>query len=396
MLRYTPGVGFSDGTFGRPFRIFNGGTGYTGNPGRTDCRIRKVARMRRIAFFALLAGMVSPCLAQARTLPIERGERACTSCRSLDLAINGFGVSFGNSTRFTGLRFNLVDRDVEEIKGINLTFWKPRENPNAVIRGITLGLVAPEADRIEGISAGAVAVVGGSGISGISAAGLAVVSDGGIAGMAFGGLATVAEGGAGGLVAGGLASVIDGRMTGACIGGLASVVEGSMTGLSFGGLASVTEGGFSGISFGGLASVIEGPTAGISLGGLASVTEGGLSGISAGGLASVVEGDVVGVMAAGLACVTDQRLSGFGAAGCTVRSGEISGAALAGAYVKAHELSGFSAATVNYFDEYQVGLSIGIVNIAERLNGIQLGIINIARNNSPPFKVLPLINAHFE
>jgi len=90
------------------------------------------------------------------------------------------------------------------------------------------------------------------------------------------------------------------------------------------------------------------------------------------------------------------RLEGLGAAGLSVRAGEISGATLAAALVKAHTLTGFSAGAVNYFDEYQVGLSIGIVNIAQRLNGIQLGIINIARNNSSPFRVLPIINAHFE
>jgi len=380
MLLDNPWVEFSDGTFGHRFRMFNGRRGYAENPGRTDCRTRKVARMRRIAFFALLAGIVSPCLAQARSIPIERGERACTSCRSLDLAINGFGVSFGNSTRFTGLRFNLVDRDVEEIDGTNLTFWKPGKNPDAVIRGIALGLIAPQGDRIEGISAGIAAVLGTSRIAGLSAAGLAVVSEGEINGIAIGGLATVADGGASGIISG----------------GLASVVEGGMSGISFGGLASVAEGGMSGISFGGLASVAEGGMSGISAGGLASVTEGSLSGISFGGLAAVVDGDANGIMAGGLASVIDGRLKGLGAAGWSVRSGEISGAAFAGALVKTHGLTGFSAGAVNYFDEYQVGLSLGIVNIAQKLNGIQLGLINIAKNNSSPFRVLPIINAHFE
>jgi hypothetical protein len=165
----------------------------------------------------------------------------------------------------------------------------------------------------------------------------------------------------------------------------------------------VTEGDFTGISFGGLASVTEGYSTGISIGGLASVSEEGFSGISVGGLAAVAgahndatDGEASGIMLAGLACVAEERLMGLGAAGWTVRSDEIRGAAFAGARVKAYRLHGLSAAVVNQFEEYQIGLSIGIVNIAERLNGIQLGIINIAKNNPSAFRALPIINAHFD
>ena len=174
--------------------------------------------------------------------PLSSGSRACTSSRSLDLAVNGFGVSFGNSSRFTGFRFNLVDQRVEEINGVNVTLWKPEENSYAVIRGISAGLYAPRAYVLSGISLGGFAVVAGSSLSGISVGGLAVVSEGELAGIAVGGFATVAEGSASGIMVGGLASVTEGSMSGISIGGLASVVEGSMSGISIGGLAGVAEG----------------------------------------------------------------------------------------------------------------------------------------------------------
>jgi len=82
--------------------------------------------------------------------------------------------------------------------------------------------------------------------------------------------------------------------------------------------------------------------------------------------------------------------------GITVRAGSIAGAALASVLVKAHDIRGFSAGAVTYFDECQVGLAIGIVNYAERLNGIQLGLVNIAKNQARYARVLPLLNAHFE
>lgn len=34
---------------------------------------------------------------------------------SLDLGVEGFGISIGNSRRWNGLRINLVDHEVEEV-----------------------------------------------------------------------------------------------------------------------------------------------------------------------------------------------------------------------------------------------------------------------------------------
>jgi hypothetical protein len=42
----------------------------------------------------------------------------------------------------------------------------------------------------------------------------------------------------------------------------------------------------------------------------------------------------------------------------------------------------------------QRGLAIGIVNYAEELHGVQIGLINIARNNSSGTRVLPIVNVH--
>src|SRR5690606_41160977 len=45
--------------------------------------------------------------------------------RSLDLGIARYGVSFGNSSRWTGVRINWSDRDVQRVDGLNLTLWRP-------------------------------------------------------------------------------------------------------------------------------------------------------------------------------------------------------------------------------------------------------------------------------
>jgi hypothetical protein len=70
---------------------------------------------------------------------------------SLDITYRGTGISFGNSKRLNGARFNLIDNGVKKINGFNFTFWKPKDNPDAVINGLALGLVASEAKEINGL-----------------------------------------------------------------------------------------------------------------------------------------------------------------------------------------------------------------------------------------------------
>ena len=280
---------------------------------------------------ALLILLLSIGLAQAYEIPAVKYTRSNSSRRSLDLGVKGCGISFGNSPRWTGLRLNLVDRRVERVTGINLTFWKPGRNPDAVINGIAAGLVAPMGNEINGISLGGLAVVAESSISGISVGGLAVVSDGSLSGISIGGLASVTEGSTSGISVGGLAAVSEGSLSGISVGGLASVTEGSTSGISVGGLAAVSEGSLSGISIGGLASVVNGGTSGIALGGLANVANNDVSGIMVSGLANVVNGDFTGISISGLAAVTAGGSSGIAlSGGAIVSKSDISGITIGG------------------------------------------------------------------
>jgi hypothetical protein len=174
-----------------------------------------------------------------------------------------------------------------------------------------------------------------------------------------------------------------------------------------GGLAAIAGENISGIALSGGSVMADGDISGIAIGLIGSIAtmhssdededeeeDGGHEfGISyAGNRARNAEWIVIHGIDIGI----EEKLRGLGAAGICVRADEMRGAMLAGILVKAGSMEGFSAGAVNYFENYQVGLSIGIVNIAQELNGIQLGLINIAKNNSSPFRVLPIVNAHFE
>ena len=60
--------------------------------------------------------------------------------QSLNIPSKKWGVSFGNSKDFTGLRFNFRDSRVERVTGVNFTLWMPRkDNKDAVVTGLSLG-----------------------------------------------------------------------------------------------------------------------------------------------------------------------------------------------------------------------------------------------------------------
>ena len=92
----------------------------------------------------LIASLLATRLpAQEQEQEPRRGQRS--ESRSLDLTVGDAGLSIGNSARLKGLRINWSDRGVEQVDGVNLTLWRPRENPDFIMNGLALGLVSPGA-----------------------------------------------------------------------------------------------------------------------------------------------------------------------------------------------------------------------------------------------------------
>jgi hypothetical protein len=77
--------------------------------------------------------------------------------QSLDIPSKTWGISFGNSKSFTGLRFNFRDYQVERVTGVNFTLWAPRkfgeDNKGAVVRGLSLGPI-PGGGDVRGVQLG--------------------------------------------------------------------------------------------------------------------------------------------------------------------------------------------------------------------------------------------------
>ena len=158
--------------------------------------------------------------------------------QSLDIPSERWGLSFGNSKEFTGLRFNFRDSRVRRVTGVNVTFWMPRkDNKDAVVRGLSLGVV-PGGGRVRGVQLGLLGAGADASLTGLTVAGLGAGAGSDVKGvvLALGGV------GAGedltGIAIGGLGAGAGENITGICLGGLGAGAGGDLKGVVLGGLGA--------------------------------------------------------------------------------------------------------------------------------------------------------------
>jgi hypothetical protein len=402
--------------------------------------------MNRFARIATLAALAST----VRAAPL--------TAQSVDIGVQHTGISIGNSRTWNGIRLNWRDSDVRRVNGLNVTIWKPAENPDFEMNGITAGLWGPDAATINGIALGIGGVVAEHALNGVAVAGLGAVSNGDLNGIALAGLGVVTQGSMNGIALAGLGTVaqgdlrgisaaglglVGGGMYGINLAGLGVVGQRDMVGLNVAGLGVVGQQSMTGINVAGLGVVAERDMTGINVAGLGTVAQGNLRWINVAGLGLVANGDMQGINVAGLAVVGTGRVDGIsvgglavvgsgghrgiaiGGAGVVAEEAELAGAAFSlgkvdaasarglffGGYrikspdvagimtsivmMRTTDMAGLSVAAYNEVRGVQRGITIGLFNTADELHGVQVGVLNHAANNSGPFRWLPLINAHF-
>jgi hypothetical protein len=312
---------------------------------------------------------------------------------AINLGIQRFGLSLGNSSRWNGIRVNLSDRAVREVNGLNLALWRPLRNRFAVYRGISLG-VFPYGASFAGVTLGLGGVVAERSLSGLNLGGLGLVANRDLRGINVSGLGTVSQGAMYGVNLAGLGTVAQGDMVGLNLAGLGTVSQRRMRWVSLGGLATVAEGSIEGVSAGGLAVVTQGDLRGITGAGLAAVAQGRVEGLTVAGLAVVGEGSITGLTVTLGAVESAAAVRGLAMAGYRIKSPLVQGVVVPVAWLRAQRLDGLSVSVYNRVVNQQHGLTIGLVNYAKALHGFQLGVVNIAGNNRAIARVLPVLNLH--
>lgn len=333
--------------------------------------------------------------------------------QALSFPTSKAGISFGNSKEFSGLRMNLRDRQVEHIRGINITLWKAKENEQARVTGLSLGLL-PEAGYLSGIQIGVLGAAADQDLRGVSMGLLGVGSGNNVCGLAVGGLGVGSGSDMKGIFLGGLGAGSGRNMKGIIVGGLGAGAGEDLTGIVFGGLGAGAGENMKGIVVGGLGAGAGENLTGIVVGGLGAGTGKNMKGIAIGGLGAGAGEDMTGFAMGGLGAGCGGEFKGIAVAGIgagapavkgillsTLFSGgkEITGVTISGLSVRVKDdgyFKGFSASAFNFIKGNQTGVAIGLVNYSWHLNGIQLGIVNYVKDNPKYAKILPLMNVHFD
>jgi hypothetical protein len=330
------------------------------------------------------------------TLLFMRGIAQAKNGSSLDIPVKGYGLSIGNSTKFTGLRINFRDRYVEQINGVNITLWSAKNNQSAVVNGLSIG-VMPGAGELNGINLG-IGVGAEERLFGLNVGVIGIGAGGDVMGINIGGIG----GGAGGNMQGinfGLIGIgAGGDLTGLNIGGIGTGAGGNLKGISIGVIGVGSGKNVSGITIGGI-----GAGAGENMSGVGF----GLIGVGAGENLTGVNVGGIGVGAGNT--LTGVNVGGFGVGAPTVRGLSIGGIGVGGKDVKGVSLAvgtvkidpdgqhtGVSVSAFNWNKGRQSGLSLGIVNYTFQLNGLQIGVINYVKENPKYLKILPVVNFHFD
>jgi hypothetical protein len=316
--------------------------------------------------------------------------------QALNFPAKTYGISIGNSKIFNGLRINFRDRYVDRINGINLTVWNSGNNKKAIVNGFSLGGL-PEAGILRGIQIGIVGAAAESEMRGFSFGLLGVGSGGKVSGVGIGGLGVGANELLKGIFIGGLGAGSGGEIKGIAIGLMGAGAGSDITGITLGGLGAGGGGNVRGITIGGLGAGASGNVTGIIIGGLGAGAGENVQGITIGGVGAgcgkELQGIAFGGIGVGAPVVRGVALSVFAAGG-----DHLHGIMLAGGWVRVSDggsSRGITCAAFNQIKGEQNGLSVGIVNYTRSIKGLQIGLINIVRENRRFLRILPLMNFHF-
>jgi hypothetical protein len=323
---------------------------------------------------------------------IVAGALPATAPAQIDLTVNDVGLAIGDKPRMTGIRLNYRDRRLERVNGINITIWSPYGEATGTVNGLALGLPVTGARRINGIATGVFGVGASESITGLTVAPLGAGTGGELRGVIIGGLGAGAGSRIEGIGVGGLGIGSGGPMTGVFAGGLGVGSGEAIRGVAIGGLGVGAGGGLTGIAIGGIGVGSGGTLKGISIGGIGVGSGGDVVGLTVGGIGVGSGGSLRGVSIAGIgvgaSTLRDLVISGIGAGGEDVR-----GVVLTGAYFRVARggtQRGLATAAFTRVSGRQYGLTLGILNYARELRGLQIGLINISDNGGRRL-VLPII-----
>jgi hypothetical protein len=318
---------------------------------------------------------------------------AALSAQVIDLTIHDVGIAIGDKPRMTGLRFNYRDRHLVEVTGVNATVWSPYQPAAGIVRGLALGVPVTGARRIEGLAIGLAGVGAEESITGIGLAPIGLGAGGELRGVMVAGIGVGSGGGLTGVGVGLVGVGGGGPMTGLMIGGIGVGGGGDVKGISVALIGVGSGGSIRGLSIGGVGVGAGGDVTGINVGGIGVGSGGNVTGISIGGIGVGAGGTLRGLSIGGVG-VGAPRLEGIALTGFGAGAKEAQGIVIAPGYFRIErggDFHGASASAYNRVLGRQRGLTLGLLNYARELNGVQVGLINVSDNGGHR-RILPILS----
>ena len=319
-------------------------------------------------------------------------------------------LSIGDHPRVDGIRLNYRDTDFDLVRGANITIWTPYEGDwTGQVKGLALGLPSTGAGTIRGIGAGVVGIAAREELTGLAVGGIGVGSGGRIRGIALGGIGVGAGEVVSGIAIGGIGVGGGGDVRGLAIGGIGVGGGGDLRGLAIGGIGVGSGGSASGLLVGGVGAGVAGNLRYVAIGGIGVGAGGNATGLLIGGIGAGVGGDLTGIAIGGVGVGAGGTARGLLLGGVGVGAPEIVGVAIGGLVegdvvqglilaplrfrtTRGGEITGAAASIFNHVRGDVHGLTVGLVNYAWSVEGFQLGVINVIRDNPRGRRVLPVVN----
>jgi hypothetical protein len=303
----------------------------------------------------------------------------------------------GACRNVVGLRLAFRSRELERVVGVNVTAWMPHKPTTGQVNGLAVGIIGTGGEYVTGIAVAPAMITARTRLSGIAASGIGIASAGEARAILVSGIGTAVAQDLTGISISGIGSAVGGSARGIIASGLGAAVAGEFKGIAVGGLGVAVSSTATGLMAVGVGGAVGGAFRGIAVGGLGFGGGGSMTGLSVAGLGIGVGGDLKGITVAGLGAGVGGKTSGLALAGIGVATSEAHAIVIAPGFFRAKrsdgdaKATGVFVATVNAVQGEQRGLSIGVVNFARSLKGVQLGVLNIVADGRSP-RILPLAN----
>ena len=196
--------------------------------------------------------------------------------------------------------------------------------------------------------------------------------------------------GVSGFEIGSLANIIGGNVTGGQVAGIANIVNGQINGLQIAGVFNYTFNQVSGVQISGVGNVSNNNVEGLQLAGVSNNNKGSINGVQVGGVLNTNLRKMTGLQLAGVANIQMDKMTGLQLSGVYGIASDVKGVQLSG--IMSHttsDVSGVQISSLLNKTRKLNGLQIGIVNIADSIeNGVQVGLFNIVKNGYHAFEFI--------